>query len=486
MTIDKDMLLKKYMKPVGLSIIGLLVVIVTIILLSPGRIFAGGQVTTTSDDQVGLEITVYNDGTGLVKDTRDIVLPGGEVDLKFMDVASSIDPTSVRFISNTNANSVEVLDQNYEYDLVDVNVLYQKHIDKPISVKTSDGRVIDGTLLSYSGSLVILTDEGVKIVQNPVDVKFEDLPDGLLTRPTLRWTLDVKREGRNECEMSYLTSGMSWTANYVAVVGENDDVLDLSGWVTINNTSGASYNDAMLKLVAGTIHRVPPEMQEMEQLRSLGYLSALKGSGGFTEESFFEYHLYTLQRPATVLNNEQKQISLLEGEGIGVEKILIFSPSGTTYDAYATSEAKIQIKLKFMNEERNGLGIPLPKGVLRVYKEDSSGSLQFIGEDRIDHTPKDEEIEIYLGEAFDIVGEWSLKNTREISPHVQEYDYEVTVRNHKDEAVEVLYWGGVSGDWEVTQSSLEWTQKDASTLEFKLPVEADGETVLSYTIRVKY
>jgi len=485
MTIDKVMV-KKYIKPVGLSVVGLLMVIVTIILLSPGRIFAGGQVTTTSDDQVGLEITVYNDGTGLVKDTRSIILPGGEVDLKFMDVASSIDPTSVRFVSNTNANSVEVLDQNYEYDLVDVNVLYQKHIDKPISVKTSDGREIEGTLLSYSGSLVILSDEGVKIVQNPVDVKFEDLPDGLLTRPTLRWTLDVKREGRNECEMSYLTSGMSWQANYVAVVNENDDVLDLSGWVTINNTSGASYNNAMLKLVAGTIHRVPPEIRYREELRSLSYMNGGGGGGGFVEESFFEYHLYTLQRPATVLNNEQKQINLLEGEGISVQKILVFSPSGSLYDAYDTAEAKIQIRLKFMNEERNGLGIPLPKGILRVYKEDSSGSLQFIGEDRIDHTPKDEEIEIYLGEAFDIVGERSVKDTREISSQVWEYDYVVTVRNHKDEAVEVLYWAGVSGDWEVTQSSLEWAKKDASTLEFKIPVEADGETVLNYTIRVKY
>jgi len=473
----------RYIKPIVLILIGIVLIATVISLSVPERILAGGQVVTTSDDQTEIAITVYNDGTGLVKDTREIDLPGGEVELKFMDVAATIDPTSVHFVSNSDPGSIEVLEQNYEYDLVDTTALFQKHIDKPIVVRMEDGREISGILLSWSGGYVVQTDAGLKILHDAVEVRFEDLPDGLLTRPTLRWTLNVNRDAMNEVEMSYLTTGMSWRANYVAVVGQDDDILDLSGWVTINNTSGANYYDAMLKLVAGDIHRVQPEQRYSANLHALGYMNGASGGGGFEEESFFEYHLYTLQRPATVLNNQQKQISLMDGEEIGVQKIFVFSPGSRYYSAGETFEADIEVRLKFMNSENNGLGIPLPKGILRVYKEDSSGSLQFIGEDNIDHTPKDEEIEIFLGEAFDIVGERSIRDRRSFDFRTWEYDVEITIRNHKDDDVEVVYWDRVWGDWSVTTSSLDWEQKDASTIEFKIPVEADGETVLCYTIR---
>jgi hypothetical protein len=204
---------------------------------------------------------------------------------------------------------------------------------------------------------------------------------------------------------------------------------------------------------------------------------------GFVEESFFEYHLYTLQRPATVLNNQQKQISLLEGEGIETNKIFLFDPGYAYYYSGDTSSAEIQVRLQFMNSEDNGLGIPIPAGLLRVYKEDSSGSLQFIGEDRVDHTPKDEEIEVLLGEAFDIVGERIVMDRRQIRNDMWEYDVEVTIRNHKGESVVITYWDHVWGDWEVRRSNIEHRQKDASTVEFMIPVDADGETILTYTIR---
>ncbi len=439
-------------------------------------------VETTSDDQTGMAITIYNDGTGLVKDTRLMEFPDGWFDLIFMDVASSMDPTSVHFVSNTDPDSIAILEQNYEYDLVSTAALYRKHIDKHVTIRTEDERVIEGTLLSFEGGMVIQTAGGIVIVNNPVEVKFEALPEGLITRPTLRWSLISNRTGANECEMSYLTSGLGWNANYVAVVGQNDDVLDLSGWVTINNNSGTAYHDATLKLVAGDVHRVQPEYQT----RGLGMVAGGMGSPsaqGFEEESFFEYHLYTLQRPATVMNNQQKQISLLEGEGISVNKIFVFDPGYAYYGRGDTAEGDIEVRLKFMNSERNGLGIPLPKGILRVYKEDSSGALQFIGEDRIDHTPKDEEIEVFLGEAFDIVGERSVMDRRQIRNDCWEYDVKVTIRNHKDERVEITYWDHVWGDWEVRSTTHEYKQKDASTVEFVFPVNADGETVLEYTIR---
>jgi len=459
--------------------------LISLILVSfvPHASASSSQVDTTANDQTSVAITIYNDGTGLVKDTRNLDLPEGQFDLKFMDVASSIDATSVHFISLTDPDALAILEQNYEYDLVSTAALYQKHIDKQVSVRTADGRKIDGTLLAVSGGMVIKTTEGVVVITNPVEVTFEELPEGLITRPTLKWSLISGYAGTQECEMSYLTSGLGWNANYVAVVGQNDDVLDLSGWVTINNTSGAAYHDATLKLVAGSVHRVQPEYKYANGLASLAYAAPAPQAPGFEEEAFFEYHLYTLQRPATVLNNQQKQINLLEGAGIAAKKIFVFDPGYAYYGAGDTAEGKIAVRLKFRNSEENGLGIPIPKGLLRVYKKDSSGALQFIGEDQVDHTPKDEDIEVLLGEAFDIVGERVVLDRREVRYNLWEYDVKVTIRNHKTEPVTITYWDHVWGDWEVKTSSLDYTQKDASTLEFLIPVAVDGETELTYTIR---
>lgn len=475
----------KYIKPIGLISLPVLIVLIVIMFLIPGSIIAGPQVTTTFDDQTSIAVTIYNDGTGLVKDTREIELPRAEFDLIFMDVASRMDPTSVHFVNESDPDSLTILEQNYEYDLVSTAALYEAHIDNHIEIRTEDGRTIDGILLSYDGNLVIQTRGGINIINNPIEVTFDDLPEGLITRPTLRWSLISSRDMTAECEMSYLTDGLGWEANYVAIVGQNDDVLDLSGWVTINNNSGTAYFDAELKIVAGEVHRVPEYDYALGKL----YMEAeipdenWDYDGGFVEESFFEYHLYTLQRPATVLNNQQKQISLLEGEGIGVEKLFIFDPGYAYYYSGDTAEAEIEVRLNFMNSEENGLGIPIPAGLIRVYKEDSSGSLQFIGEDRVDHTPKDEEIEILMGEAFDIVGERVVMDRREIRYDTWEYDVEVTIRNHKMDNVEIIYWDHVFGDWEVRSSNMEYLQKDASTVEFIIPVESDGETVLEYTIR---
>jgi len=470
------------------------------------------SVETTSDDQSSIAITIYNDGTGLVKDTRSLTFPEGQFSLIFMDVASQIDPTSVHFISNTNPDSIAILEQNYEYDLVSTAALFERHIDREITVMTSDGRTITGRLLSYGGAsvpqlqpsydsygysnysysppvtsggdIVVETSNGIVIINNAVEVQFEELPEGLITRPTLRWSLICGQAGPNECEMSYLTNGIAWNANYVAVVNQDDDELGLSGWVTITNNSGTAYHDAVLKLVAGEVHRVTPEPMQYARGAEMMYMDgAAPTAPGFEEESFFEYHLYTLQRPATVMNNQQKQINLLEGEGINAQKIFVFDPGYQYYGRGDTAEGDIAVRLRFMNSEENSLGIPLPKGLIRVYKEDSSGSLQFIGEDQIDHTPRDEEIEIFLGEAFDIVGERSVLDRRMIRDDLWEYDVRVTIRNHKDERVEIVYWDHVWGDWSVTTATHEYEQKDASTVEFVIPVSSDGETICEYTIR---
>ncbi len=497
----------------------------------PDASASGSDVDTDASDQTRMAITIYNDGTGLIKDTREIDLPDGEFDLAFMDVAATIDATSVHFVSNTDPDALSVIEQNYEYDLVSTDSLYEKHLDRHISVMTENGEIIEGTLLGYqetykyneynyydyydyydpyyyedyysdyyrydpyqpvnqpdtgsSGGLIIQTESGISVITDPMEIQFEQLPEGLITKPTLRWLLDNETSGTHEVEMSYLASGMGWNANYVAIVNNNDSRMDLSGWVTLNNNSGTSYYDANLKLVAGEVNRVEPDYElKMEGDR---YWAAYEVTDdedtGFVEESFFEYHLYTLQRPATVMNNQQKQISLLEGEGVRVDKIFVFDPGYHYYSIGDTAEGVIEVRLQFMNSERNSLGIPLPKGIFRVFKEDSSGSLQFIGEDSIDHTPKDEEIDIFMGEAFDIVGERAVMDRRKINNRTWEYDVKVTIRNHKDERVEIVYWDHVSGDWEVRRSNLDHIQKDASTVEFTIPVNSDGEMVLEYTIR---
>ncbi len=447
------------------------------------------SLTTLADDQTHVAITIYNDGTGLVKDTRSLNLPDGNFDLIFMDVASQIDPTSVHFVSRTNPGSIGILEQNYEYDLVSTEALYKRHIDMPVKLRNKQGREMEGVLLAYDqGKVVIQTVSGIVIVNNATEAEFSELPEGLITRPTLRWSLISAKAGVNVCEMSYLSDGMNWKANYVAVVDKDDDNLDLAGWVTIDNTSGASYKDANLKLVAGEVHRAPPE--EPPYVRSPSVLKSMAlgaGAPSFEEESFFEYHLYTLQRPATVLNNQQKQISLLEADGVSVTKVFLFEPRVNYWYAKDSCRENVKVHLEFKNSEESGLGMPLPKGLIRVYKADSEGALQFIGEDRIDHTPKDEDMTIIMGEAFDVVGERTVLDQKKIGKkkheNIWDYEVEVRLRNHKDEDIEVKYVDRVWGDWEVKKSTHKYVEKSATKLEFVIKVKADSEEVLTYSIR---
>ena len=481
------------------SILKTALVIMTLVVISlilgsvntPEAIAESKILETSIDDQTGVSITVYNSGSSLVRDVRNIKFPGGMVDLKFMDVASEIDPTSVHFASLTNPDGISIWEQNYEYDLISQSKLMEKYIGMEISFRqfnaeTEKYDIESGILLSTQGGYVIQMEDKIHLGY-PGEVILPELPDGLITRPTLVWLLDTASGGNHEVEMSYLTSGLSWRANYVAVINEKDDALDLNGWVTLNNTSGATYNDAKLKLIAGDVNRVQPER---EMLRSLGYADSAvmeaKAAPSFKEKSFFEYHMYTLQRPATLKNNQQKQISLLEGNDVTAEKLFIYEPSGDYWYGGDSQKGKIQVKMAFMNEKKNGLGIPLPKGTVRVFKADTDGSLQLIGEDNIDHTPKDEELRLFLGEAFDIVGERILKNRRKISNRIWEYDVEIILRNHKDEGVVVTVVDHARGDWSILTATSDWNKKDASTFEFPVKVKKDGEVKITYTVRREY
>ncbi len=443
---------------------------------------AGTIIETTSDDQTDLAITVYNSNIGLVKDTRAIDLAQGMFELKFIDVAKQINVSSVHLKSLTNPDDIHILEQNYEFDLVSQDKLLEKYLGMEIQFETPDKKRVKGTLLSHTGGWVVEID-GEIVLGIPGTPVLPELPEGLITRPTLLWLLGNDGGVSQEIEMSYLTGGMNWVANYVAIIGPNDDALDLSGWVSLTNTSGATYPDATLKLVAGDIHRVMPEAPAMPMMADGARMAKEEMAyGGFEEESFFEYHLYTLSRPTTLKDNQTKQISLLTGNGVPAKKLFLFDP-GWYYYGGDTIKDKCNVKLKFKNSEENGLGIPLPKGTVRVYKADSSGMLQFIGEDNIDHTPKDEELTLFMGDAFDVVCERKVMDRRKISNTVWEYDLEVEIRNHKTEDIVVTVVDHVGGDWELLKTTHEMTKFDASTLHFPVDVKADGEVTLKYTVR---
>ena len=452
----------------------------SIVLISLCVLALGAFVAAQSD----VAITIYNNNLGLVKDVRNLPLQKGIASLDFDDVASQIDATSVNFRCLDDKN-VEVLEQNYLYDLVSTEALLKRYLGMEIEMFGENQAHYKGKLLSYDRTNVILQSDDGQVMMvsldKVVDYKFPSLPDGLILKPTLRWEIESPSAGRKRCEVSYLTSGINWNADYVAVVNDKDSQLNLSGWVTINNQSGATYNDAKLKLVAGDIHQVTATPRGP---RISMNMSAKGAVPQFEEESFFEYHLYTLNRPATLHDNEIKQLTLFPSTEAKVKKIYVFDSQNTSYRG-DNNQNKVKVNLEFKNSEADGLGMPLPKGKIRVYKEDSQKALQFIGEDMIDHTPKDEDVRVYIGDAFDIVGERKQVNVEDLGKGRRRETYEITLKNHKDEPVTVTVIEHPQGwrEWQIRDSSLEYHKIDNYKIEFNVDVKAGSEETLTYVIQ---
>jgi hypothetical protein len=424
-------------------------------------------------------VTIYNQDLGLVKDVRELEFQKGKSVIKFTDVAAQIDPTSVHFKPVNAADKVAILEQNYQYDLVSSTKILQKYVDKEIEIFTKQDKSYKGQLLSYSkDNLTLKEPEGaIRIVrlEEVRDMYFPSLPEGLITKPTLVWLLDSQVSGKRKAEVSYLTSGINWHAEYVAVVDQLDRNLELAGWVSIDNRSGATYKEAKVKLIAGEVHRVREERIPPRLAKEVFATAA--GAPQFEEKAFFEYHLYTLLRPSTIKDNEIKQVTLFSTTNVKVKKVF-------TYDG-ARDEKRVKVELEFKNSQADGLGMPLPKGKIRVYKADVDKSLEFVGEDLIDHTPKDEKVRVFLGNAFDIVGERKKTDFRQISESVTEESYEIKLRNHKEEVVEVVVVEHLYPytNWEIIESNFKYEKKDANTLEFKISLEKDEEKILNYTVR---
>ena len=453
-------------------------------------------------------------GYGVVRETRRVELAEGTNTVRFTDVAAGIDPTTVAFKSLTAPDSTAVLEQDYEYDLVGADKLLQKYLGKPITIRRkpaseqSAPESLEATLLSADPGMLVVQDRkggaALRLIprqQDLAEIKLPELPEGLITKPTLVWRVAAVKAGTHDAQVSYQTDGLTWRADYNLVVGKGDTRTDVGAWVSILNESGASYPDARLKLVAGDVQRIqPPQAAYAYGMAGMAMARSEVGKQGFQEKSFFEYHLYTLGRKTSLANNSTKQIELFPTrEGVPITKTFVYYGLPAEMRHYISpqpnqdrnlgvqSNKKVDIYLVLRNSERNGLGIPLPAGRVRVYKRDEAdAALEFVGEDTIEHTPKDEEVMVKLGSAFDVVGERrQTEFNADYGAHWITEGFEITLRNHKKEPVRVIVKENLFRwvNWEITRSSDRYEKQDYRTIHIPVDVKADGERKVTYTVR---
>jgi len=450
---------------------------------------AQGPVSSAADRR-SVAVTVYNDGRGLVREERDVELPDGVTGLRFADVAEKVEAPTVA-VRVVDGNPLRVLEQNYEYDLLSPRKLLEKFVGERIRLVRRRTAGDSGAETEVEGRLLAANDgtvweiDGRIVTDPPWDrLVFPSVPPSLIPRPPLVWQVEAERAGRRRLEVAYLTGGMSWHADYVLSLGDGGgQKAALRGWVTVDNRSGASYEEARLKLVAGDVHRAAPEIRAQ-----ILEMAAAAPAAVPQQEALFEYHLYTLPRPTTLGNNQTKQVELLAADAVSVERRYVLR-GGMGYQGpwrMPDPRQKVQVYAVFRNDAASGLGQPLPKGVVRVYTRDSEGSAQFVGEDRIDHTAADERVELELGNAFDVVAERRQLDWNRVADRVFESAWEIRLRNHKAEAVRVEVLEPIGGDWTVLDSTVPFEKTTAFEARFLVPVPAGEEAVLRYRVRVTY
>jgi hypothetical protein len=441
-------------------------------------------------------------GFGVVKEVREVDLKAGITDLRFTRVAEFIDPTSVSFADLDLAAGTAVLEQAFQFDLASPDKILERYLGEVIGYETlKDGAVvssIQGRVASVTqGTVVLIVEGGGLRFVNSRDpgLRLPALPKGLLTKPALVWKVASDKGGLRKIRTTYQTAGLTWKADYNLILDATDTKADLGAWVTLLNLSGAGYPNARLKLVAGDVQRIQPPGRRHDEFRSRGALKA--DAGGFEEKAFFEYHLYTLPRRTDVLENTTQQLTLFPtARGAAVEKVLVyyglpeaanwgFLPQPRTdRDIRSQSNPKVDVYVRFKNAKANQLGMPLPRGKVRVYKtDDADGTLEFVGEDLIDHTPKDETVLVKLGQAFDVVGERTQVKFAVAGRSMTE-TIRVQVRNHKDAAQKVIVKENLFRwlTWQMVETSDPFTKVDARTIHFDLDVPANGEKTVTYTV----
>ncbi len=457
-------------------------------LLGAAPIAGAAPVKITAAEQRDVMITVYNGNLGLVKDVREVRLDAGLIETHFMDVAAQIDPTSVLLRSLTDPAGLKILEQNYEYDLLSSEKLMEKYVGRKVRLYQSNGTFQEATLLSMRGPVYDIN--GQIHMGHFGSVVLPALPENLVSKPTLAWLLRNTRPAPQRVEASYLTAGISWKSDYVMLINAADSRADLTGWVTINNQSGTTYQNAALKLVAGDVNRAASRDDSRRAMEMAAKAaSPAVADREFKSEGFFEYHLYALDGRTTIKESQIKQLTLLSASDFPVDKQFIYYGAASyhrTQYGVPISNQKVGVYLDIRNTKENRLGVPLPRGKVRVYKADASGSQQLIGEDWIDHTPKDERMRIKMGEAFDLVGERVQKDWKKIGGNLYEIEWEITLRNHKKEAVTVEVIEPMPGDWEVLRATHPHEKLQAFTARWRIPVAKEGATTLGYRTRVRF
>lgn len=492
-----------------------ILVVLTIAMTVTAQSVKKNLAESKAGERSSVDLTIYNANLALVREERTLDLSKGLSRLVISDIPATIDGTSLHFMSKTSPDAVKVLEQNYQYDLVNQAKLLNKYLGQTVEwiredPVTKKEFTVQGKLLSsgyvpnqtYPAGAMIADIDG-KIEINPAGrLILPQLPDGLILKPQLEWLIENTKAGQHQAEISYLANQMTWNANYVALLDKDDKSLSLTGWVTITNNCGTSFSNAGLKLVAGDINIVQPQQYYENRVMKDAVMSEAAQAPQFKEAGLFEYHMYTLQRRTDVMNDETKQIELVSANKVNAQKIFVYDGIADQWKYWRynygyrdqgsfgqQSNTKVGVYVTFKNSEKNELGIPLPKGKVRVYKRDDDGKEQFVGEDQIDHTPKDEQLRLYMGNAFDLVGERAQKDFKVIvSGHMYDESFEIKVRNHKNEDVTVYVYEHPWrwNEWDITKTSAEWTKVDQTTVQFPVTIPKDGEKVITYTIRYKW
>jgi hypothetical protein len=456
----------------GVAAVAMVMAAVAGTMFAVAQDFDGASASSKGRD---LAVTVYNDNLGLVKDRRTVSIARGT--LAFTDVAAQLDPTSVH-IRPVGKGTLEVLTQDYRNDLAGTDRLFERYLDRPIEVRLKGTETRRGTLMAVDGaSLVIRTDDGTLRVVTRSEVQEVLLaaqPSNLASGPTLTWRVHPEASGPLPVEVSYLTGGLTWHAEYVAIQNESGSSLDLTGWATVENSSGETYENAKLKLIAGSIHRAatPRPPMPYETMARADVMNQKLAERGFSE-----YHLYELPDRATVANNSVKQLGLMSARAVPVTRKFV-------YDVEKNAD-QVMTTLEFKNESSAGIGMPLPAGTVRVYQRDRDGALEFTGEDRIAHTAKNETGRVAVGGVFDVAVERKQTDFQQTSPRETQATVEVTLRNHRDKAIDVTVVEHAYGDWEIVKSSHPSKKKDATSFEFSVRCAPEQPVTLSYTIRTR-
>ena len=484
------------------------VLAVALALATSHAAFAAEPTETASQgaDRESVAITIYNDDLALIRETRKVPLNAGINRIALRDVSARIMPETASLAARSGA-ALQLLEQNFDYDLLSAQSLLNKYVGKRVTVihtnpasgaETREEATVlannDGVVLQYADRIETGLPASARLA-------YGDVPANLRDHPTLTVDLQSGQAGEQTVDLAYLSGGFSWQADYVASLANDEKSLNLAGWVTLDNQSGTTYDNATLQLVAGDVSRVRKEFDSFAQMRAAP-VAAMEEAAPMAEESLFEYHLYTLNRPTTLKNNQKKQVALLSAANVPVRKEYRLQGENYTYYNSLRGESpelgdkrKVDVFVEFKNEEKGQLGIPLPKGIVRVYKNDSDNRAQFIGEDRIDHTAKNDTVRLKLGSAFDVTGVWksvSVKNLdsgklgKLIDGEQFEATYSIELSNAKKEDVTVKVVEPLPGDWNITAETFKHEKVGADLAQWQVPVPADGKVELKYTVRIKF